>query len=113
MHHKPHYMKAKIISDMINKNSIIRVILATSALGMGVNMHYISQVIHIGPPSTLDAYVQEIGRAGRSGDPSSAILYYCNRDISELKNIKGIGYARNETILSSQWLPQETVITIF
>ena len=75
---------------MMNKNSIIRVIFATSALGMGVNMPYISQIIHIGPPSTLEAYVQEIDRAGRSEDPSSAILYYYYRDISELKISKGL-----------------------
>ena len=33
-------------------------------------------VFHHGPPSTLEAYMQEIGRAGRDAGESSAVIYY-------------------------------------
>ena len=50
-------MKADILSEMLKESANIRVILATSALGMGVNLPYITQVIHIGPPFLLEAYI--------------------------------------------------------
>ena len=76
-------MKNEILCDLLKEKSNIRVIFATSALGMGVNVPNAHYIIHIGPPSSLEAYVQEIGRAGRDGSPSKAILYYCNSDFSE------------------------------
>ena len=83
-------MKADILSEMLKESANIRVILATSALGMGVNLPYITQVIHIGPPSSLEAYIQEIGRAGRSGVAAEAKLYFCKSDISEHKVKQGL-----------------------
>ena len=49
-----------------------RVVFATNALGIGINVN----VFHYGPPSTLEAYMQEIGRAVRDGGESSAVIYY-------------------------------------
>ena len=40
-------------------------------------------LIHISPPSSLEAYMQEIGRAGRRGSPSTALLYFSKSDISQ------------------------------
>jgi ATP-dependent DNA helicase RecQ len=56
------HMKAEILEEIKNETSNIRVIFATSALGMGVDAPGITRVIHIGPPSTLESYLQEIGR---------------------------------------------------
>ena len=53
-----------------------RIIIATSALGMGVNIQDVRQVIHYGVPSDLETYVQEVGRGGRDGKPCKATLYY-------------------------------------
>ncbi|XP_066925047.1 probable ATP-dependent DNA helicase RecS [Clytia hemisphaerica] len=57
-------------------------IVATSALGMGVNIKHIRHIIHAGLPSDVEAYIQEIGRAGRDGQSSNAILFYRPCDIS-------------------------------
>lgn len=78
-------MKKEIIHEIGKENSRIRVIFATSALGMGVDAPYVTRIIHITPPATIECYVQEIGRAGRTGLLSRAILYYNNSDIANNK----------------------------
>lgn len=56
------------------------VICATSAFGMGVNKENIRFIIHYHMPMQLESYLQEIGRAGRDGKESIAILMYSPGD---------------------------------
>lgn len=58
------------------------IICATSAFGMGINKKDVRFVIHYHLPSDLESYVQEIGRAGRNGERSLAILLYTKADIN-------------------------------
>jgi ATP-dependent DNA helicase RecQ len=57
------------------------VIVATTAFGMGIDKPGVRFVLHGDAPESLDAYHQEIGRAGRDGGPASAVLFYRPEDL--------------------------------
>ncbi|ALF11354.1 RecQ family ATP-dependent DNA helicase [Parageobacillus thermoglucosidasius] len=58
----------------------LEIVCCTSAFGMGVNKENIRFVIHFHMPGQMEAYLQEIGRAGRDGNKSIAILLYTHGD---------------------------------
>lgn len=68
----------------------IRIICATSAFGMGIDKNDIRFVIHYHVPANLESYVQEIGRAGRDGQQSLAILLYARGDEQIQRNLNDL-----------------------
>lgn len=67
--------KRKILQEQFIDNQL-DILIATNAFGMGIDKSDIRLVIHYDCPDSLENYIQEIGRAGRDGKQSLAILLY-------------------------------------
>jgi ATP-dependent DNA helicase RecQ len=64
----------------------VKVVCATNAFGMGVDVPNIGLVVHYSLPESMEAYYQEAGRAGRDGQPSRAMLLFAVADIPGLRS---------------------------
>ena len=63
------------------RNGCVNVLVATSAFGMGINKSNIRHIIRYGVPENICSWAQELGRAGRDGNPAKATIFYSATNI--------------------------------
>lgn len=73
-----HDGRRRVQEDFINGK--LPVVVATNAFGMGVDKADIRTIVHFDLPGTIEAYYQEVGRAGRDRKPATAILMHRSAD---------------------------------
>ena len=69
-------VKNEDVSHFVDPNSKLRIVIATTAFGMGLDCPCVREVLHWGPADDMDSYVQQTGRVGRDGTFSSLIIHY-------------------------------------
>jgi ATP-dependent DNA helicase RecQ len=64
-----------------------RVLVATNAFGMGIDLPDIRLIVHFQTPGSVEAYYQEAGRAGRDGEPSHCLLFFGRADLATQRRL--------------------------
>jgi len=71
--------------------SKLSIVAATNAFGMGIDRADVRVVVHAQPPASLEAYYQEVGRAGRDGDEATGLLLCSPSDVQLRRRMCELG----------------------
>lgn len=87
------------VSEAFSKREV-DVVVATNAFGMGVDRPDIRLVVHVQPPASIEAYYQEVGRAGRDGQEAHGMLFCSSGDIALRRRLIDEGTPQ---MIARQW----------
>jgi superfamily II DNA helicase RecQ len=101
----PDENKKLIVEALRSENSNKRLILSTSALGMGIDVVGCNSVVLYGPPRNVVDLIQSIGRIGRDGEQSIAIIMYnsyqCRNVDQDMKSFITCQGCRRKNLMSN------------
>ena len=80
----PDYNKSVIMKSFSHSDGVVRVLFATVAFGMGVDIRDVNLIIHYGAPRSIEDYFQESGRGGRDGAAAKSIIYWKPSDCPQI-----------------------------
>lgn len=107
----PEQERNRIVDGLLSGASVLRVLFVTVAFGIGIDLHNIRRIIHIGVPSSMEEYFQEVGRAGRDGQPATTTMYFNSYDISKGK--KGMSDVMRKFATSTDQCRREIILSYF
>jgi DNA topoisomerase-3 len=92
--------RQKVQTDFLENK--LEVIVATIAFGMGIDKSNVRTVVHMAVPSSIEGYYQEIGRAGRDGLDSRAVLFFSYADLKTHEYFHKLNYPELKDLQSIQ-----------
>jgi ATP-dependent DNA helicase RecQ len=87
-------------------NDALDVVVATNAFGMGIDRADVRAVVHLAPPGSIEAYYQEVGRAGRDGSPAHGLMFVASKDIPLRRRLierDGEGQPVDPAVVEHKW----------
>ncbi len=95
--------------DVIQRNFAegqVEIVVATNAFGMGIDRPDVRAVVHLAPPGSIEAYYQEVGRAGRDGHPAIGLLLTAPGDLALRRRLlerTSDGEVTDGAVLEHKW----------
>jgi ATP-dependent DNA helicase RecQ len=81
----------------------LEVVVATNAFGMGIDRADVRAVVHLAPPGSLEAYYQEVGRAGRDGAPAYGLMLVAPGDLGLRRRLLEGDGDKDPAVVAHKW----------
>lgn len=97
-------LRAKVQARFTERD--LQVVCATNAFGMGIDRSDVRVVIHLAPPGSVEAYYQEVGRAGRDGETAVGLMLSTAQDMALRRRLleqDSNGAAPDPSVVEHKW----------